>query len=144
MKNCKRLTGLWWFSYRILAVVLGNSVDLGIAAGNMFAVVQLPVGILPAAGCTENFLTREELKQFGYRWGRYFTVHVNHKENNDMKTLGVELIDKCSAQKQMIAFCQSGCLCLQWFLGFFWTGESYLFIHITKQTNKEPVPQRNF
>jgi len=35
---------------------------LGIAAGNRFAVVQLPVGILPAAGCTGNFLKREKLK----------------------------------------------------------------------------------
>lgn len=51
----------------MLAVVLGNSVDLDIAAGNMFAVVQLPVGILPAAGCTENFLEREILELFGHR-----------------------------------------------------------------------------
>ena len=62
MKYCKHLTGQGQFSYRILAVVLGNFVDLGIAAGNMFAVVQLPVGILPAAGCTENFLKKEKLK----------------------------------------------------------------------------------
>lgn len=62
MKYCQHLTGQWQFSYHILAVVLGNFVDLGIAAGNMFAVVQLPVGILPVAGCTENFLKREKLK----------------------------------------------------------------------------------
>lgn len=134
MKNCKQLTGQRWFSYRILAVVLGNFVDLGIAAGSMFAVVQLPVGILPAAGCTENFLTREELKQFGYRWGRYVTVHVNRKENNGVKSVGLELIDKYSVQK-MIAFCQSGCLCLQWFLGFFeQEGSVYLYTSLNKQT----------
>jgi len=51
-----------WQFYHILAVVLGNFVDSGIAAGNMFAVVQLPVGILPAAGCTENFLKGEKLE----------------------------------------------------------------------------------
>lgn len=54
-------------AYRILAAVLGNFVGLGIAAGSMFAVVQLPVGILPAAGCTGNFLKRETLKELGYR-----------------------------------------------------------------------------
>lgn len=66
-KHCKHLTSHSEFSYHILAVGLGNSVDLGIAAGNMFAVVQLPVGILPAAGCTENFLEREILELFGHR-----------------------------------------------------------------------------
>lgn len=50
--------------HRILAVVLDSFVDLGIAAVNTFAVAQLLVGILPAAGYTENFLKKEEQEGF--------------------------------------------------------------------------------
>lgn len=46
------------FPYHILVAVPGSSADLGTAAVNTFAVAQLPVGILPVAGYTENFLER--------------------------------------------------------------------------------------
>lgn len=93
----------------------------------MFAVVQLPVGILPAAGCTGSFLKWNKMTQCGYACSRPSSVP------SLVRSLGLELTDRHSFRNRRLHFASHDeFISLVTFSSFEWEGVVYLYTSLNQ------------